>query len=109
MSQRSRNEIIENSLRKQVKLLPSDNLWRAAELASAALSYGHHRLSRSRPMRPEEGTDLAHRQRNPLLRFLPRVNAYLGIRREHRGLHGNGVGMRRDIIKLFIRSARRWP
>jgi hypothetical protein len=37
MSKLSRNEIIENALRKQVKLLPSDNLWRAAELAPAAL------------------------------------------------------------------------
>jgi hypothetical protein len=50
-------------------------------------------------MRPEEGMYLAHRQGNPLLGFLPRVDAYFGIRREHRSLHGDGVGMRRDIIR----------
>ncbi len=31
------------------------------------------RLNRNRPMRLQEGTYLAHRQRNPLLGLLPRI------------------------------------
>ena len=50
-------------------------------------------------MRPEEGTYLAHRQRNPLLRLFPREHAHFCLRREHRGLHGNSVRMRQDIIR----------
>ena len=50
-------------------------------------------------MRPEEGTYLAHRQGNPLLGLLPREHAHFGLRREHRGLHGDGVRMRRDIVR----------
>src|SRR6185312_3824417 len=56
-------------------------------------------LSRSRPMRLKEGTYLAHRQRNPLLGLLPWEYTHLGLWREHRGLHGDGVRMRRDIIR----------
>src|SRR5206468_8790270 len=55
------------------------------------------RLRRSRPMRPKEGTNLAYRQGNPLLGLLPRKDAHFRVRREHRGLHGHGVRMRRDI------------
>ena len=43
--------------------------------------------------------DLAHRQRNPLLGLLPWEHAHFGLWREHRGLHGHSVGMRRDIIR----------
>ena len=43
--------------------------------------------------------DLAHRQRNPLLGLLPRKHTHFGLWREHRGLHGHGVRMRRDIIR----------
>ena len=50
-------------------------------------------------MRPEERADLAHRQGNPLLGLLPRKHAHFGLRREHRGLHGDGVRMRRDIVR----------
>jgi hypothetical protein len=50
-------------------------------------------------MCPEERAYLAHRQRNPLLGLLPREHAYFRIRREHRGLHGDGVGMGGDIIR----------
>ena len=50
-------------------------------------------------MRPEEGTYLAHRQGNPLLGLLPREHAYFGLRREHRGLHGDSVRMRRNIVR----------
>jgi hypothetical protein len=50
-------------------------------------------------MCPEEGTYLAHRQGNPLLGLLPREHAHFGVWREHRGLHGDGVRMRRDIIR----------
>ena len=49
-------------------------------------------------MRLQEGPYLPHRQRDPLLGLLPREHAYLGFRREHRGLHGDCVGMCRDII-----------
>ena len=49
-------------------------------------------------MRPEEGTYLAHRQGNPLLGLFPREHAHFGLRREHRGLHGDGVWMRGDIV-----------
>src|SRR5690349_15461813 len=51
-----------------------------------------------RPVRAQERADLAHRQRNPLLRLLPRKQADLGIRRQHRRLHRDVVGMRRDIV-----------
>src|SRR5216683_3655318 len=57
------------------------------------------RLSRSRAMSPEKGTNLAHRQGNPLLGLLPRENAHFGIWREHRRLHGDGVRMRRNVIR----------
>src|SRR5713226_2402726 len=53
----------------------------------------------SRPMRLQEGTYLAHRQGNPLLGLLPRENAYFGLRRKHRTLHGDSVRMRRDIVR----------
>ena len=43
--------------------------------------------------------DLAHCQGNPLLGLLPREHAYFGFGREHRGLHGHGVRMRRDIVR----------
>ena len=43
-------------------------------------------------------TDLADRERNALLRLLPRKQADFGVRRQHRGLHGDRVGMRRDIV-----------
>src|SRR5260221_14633511 len=56
-------------------------------------------LSRSRPMRTEEGTYLAHRQRDSLLGLLPREHAHFGMRREHRSLHGDRVRVRRDIIR----------
>jgi hypothetical protein len=50
-------------------------------------------------MRSEEGTYLAHRQGNPLRWLFPWEHAHFGLRREHRGLHGDGVWMRRDIIR----------
>src|SRR5215831_7978230 len=53
------------------------------------------RLNRSEPVRPKEGTYLAHRQGNPFLRFLPWEHAHFRLRREHRGFHGDGVRMRR--------------
>jgi hypothetical protein len=73
---------------------PSGNV----KLAPApGLLYGHHRLSR--PVRFEEGMDLAHSQGNPLFGLLPRVDAHLGFRREHRALHGDGVRVRRNIVR----------
>src|SRR5437763_17196726 len=50
-------------------------------------------------MRPEKGTYLAYRQRYPLLGLLPRKHADFGLWREHRGLHRDGVWMRRNIIR----------
>ena len=50
-------------------------------------------------MRPEEGPYLAHRQWNPFPGPLPREHAHFGPRREHRGLHGDLVRMRRDIVR----------
>ena len=50
-------------------------------------------------MRPEEGPYLAHRQWNPFPGPLPREHAHFGPHREHRGLHGDLVRMRRDIVR----------
>jgi hypothetical protein len=36
--------------------------------------------------------DLAHRQENPLLGLPSREHADFGLRHQHRGLHGNGMG-----------------
>src|SRR5579859_5045216 len=69
------------------------------ELAPAAASCEHRRLSRSWAMCSEERMYLAHRQRNSFLGLLPREDAHFGLRREHRGLHGHGVWMRRDIVR----------
>jgi hypothetical protein len=52
--------------------------------APAPLSHGHRLLSR--PMRLEEGMDLAHRQGNPLFGLFPGEDAHFGVRREHRAL-----------------------
>jgi uncharacterized protein with beta-barrel porin domain len=46
-------------------------------------------------MRPEEGMDLAYRQGYPLLRLFPGKHAHFRSWRQHRGFHGNRVGMRR--------------
>ena len=42
--------------------------------------------------------NLAHGQRNPLLGVLPREQTDFGSRREHRALHRDRVGVRRDIV-----------
>src|SRR5438128_12629095 len=52
----------------------------------------------ARPMRLEEGMDLAHRQGNPLFGFFPGEHAHFGFRRDHRALHGDGVRMARGIV-----------
>src|SRR4029077_2985529 len=62
-----------------------------------SLTDEHRRLSRA--MSPEEGMYLAHRQGNPLLGLLPREHAHFGVWREHRSFHGDGVRMRRDIVR----------
>src|SRR6516162_5058117 len=46
-------------------------------------------LRRRGPACAEEGADLLHRERNLLLRLLPREHAHLCVRREHRCLHRN--------------------
>jgi hypothetical protein len=52
-----------------------------------------------RPMRLEEGMDVAHRQGNPLFGFFPGEHAHFGVRREHRALHGDGVRVGRGIVR----------
>src|SRR5262244_135340 len=46
----------------------------------------------------EEGADLPHRKRNPLLRLLPREHAHLRVWRQHRGLDRNRIRMSRDVV-----------
>src|SRR5438067_12148224 len=67
--------------------------WTAARCTAA-----HRRLSRSEPMRTEEGSYLAHREGNPFLGLLPGEHAHFGVRGEHRRLHGDSVRVRRDIV-----------
>ena len=50
-------------------------------------------------MCPEKRTYLADRKGNSLLGLLPRVDAHFGLWREHRALHGDGVRVRRDVIR----------
>src|SRR5438045_460774 len=57
------------------------------------------RLRLSRPMRLEEGMNLAHRQGNPLFGLFPGEDADFRVRREHRAFHGDGVRMSRDIVR----------
>ena len=61
--------------------------------------FGRASSQLSRLMRLEEGMDLAHRLGNPLFGFFPGEDAYFGFRREHRAFYGDGVRMRRDIIR----------
>src|SRR6516164_2316927 len=61
--------------------------------------FGTGRLSRNRPMRPEEGTYLAHCQGNPLFGLLPRKYTHFRLRREHGGLHGDRIWMCWYIIR----------
>src|SRR5215813_8747411 len=50
-------------------------------------------------MRLEEGMNLAHRQRDSLLGFLPGEDAHLGFWRKHRALHGYGVWVRGNFVR----------
>ena len=50
-------------------------------------------------MRPEEGAHVAHGQGNPVLGFLPGVEAHFGLRRKQRRLHGHRVGVSRDVVR----------
>src|SRR6516162_1979749 len=52
-----------------------------------------------RPMGPEEGAHMAHRQRDLVRGRLPRIEAHLGVRREMHALHRHGVGVRRDVVR----------
>src|SRR5579871_2179754 len=49
-------------------------------------------------MRAQERADLPDRQRNALLGLLPREHAHLGLWRQHRRFHGDGVGMGRNVV-----------
>src|SRR6516162_2941920 len=83
---------------------------RAAELVSAALSFRHgllgggcHGLMRCgrRPMGPQEGAYVAHRQRDLVRSVLPRIEADLRVWREMDALHRDGVGVRRDVVRQY--------
>ena len=50
-------------------------------------------------MRPEEGAHVAHGQGNPVLGFLPGVEAHFGLRRKERRLHGHRVRVSRDVVR----------
>ena len=50
-------------------------------------------------MRAHERTYLPHRQGNSFLRLLPGENAHFGVWREHRALHGDGIGMGGDFVR----------
>src|SRR6266516_5102914 len=54
---------------------------------------------RYRLMRPEEGADVAHRQRDLVLGVLPRVQAHLRVRREMHGLHRDGGRVPRHVVR----------
>ncbi len=51
------------------------------------------------PMRPQKRPDLAHGEGDALLRLFPWKHADFGFRREHRAFHGDGVGMRWNIVR----------
>src|SRR5258706_3689462 len=52
-----------------------------------------------RPMRAHERAYLAHRERNTLPGLLPRIEAHFGLRCEHRRFHGDGVRVRRNVVR----------
>ena len=54
---------------------------------------------RHRLMRPEEGADVAYRQRDLVLGVLPRVEAHLRVRRQMHRLHRDGVRVRRHVVR----------
>src|SRR5437764_11610064 len=56
-------------------------------------------LRSSSPMRLEERLDLAHGNRNPLRRLLPRIQTDLGLRRQRRRFHRYRERMRRHIVR----------
>lgn len=50
------------------------------------------------PVRAQERARLPHRDRDPVLRLLPREQAHFRLRREHHGFHRDGVRMRRRVV-----------
>jgi hypothetical protein len=50
-------------------------------------------------MRPEEAAHVAHRLLNVVRGVLPRVEAHFSLGRQTRGLHGDGVRVRRDVVR----------
>jgi len=50
-------------------------------------------------MRPEDVTHVAHRLGDQVLGLLPRVHCHLRVRCEGNDLHGDGVGMRRGVVR----------
>ena len=55
------------------------------------------------PMRPQKRAYLAHGQGNSFLRLLPGKEARFGLRREHRGLHRDGVRVRREVPGVSVK------
>ena len=50
-------------------------------------------------MRLQEGTYLAHGQRNPFLGLFPREHAHFGFGSQHGALHRDGERVRGDIVR----------
>ena len=84
-------------LRTRCSVLSAPAGWAWCAVATAPPQAGsvgdRHRL-----MRPEEGADVAHRQRDLVRRVLPRVQAHLRVRRQMHGLHRDGVRVRRHVV-----------
>src|SRR5437899_3091321 len=76
------------------KRYPSASRTVSMGIASLHPSYGLWH----RPVRAQEGADLAHRERHPLFRLLPRKQADFSVRRQQRAFHGDRVRMRGDVI-----------
>ena len=79
---------------RRTRATPSEHQSRSACIDTAERSSAS---TAKTPAGAEERTDLAHGQRNPFLRLLPREDADFSFRREH-PFHRDGVRMRRDVI-----------
>ena len=65
--------------------------WRSSRARTVSAALG-------RTVRAQERADLPHGDRNPLGRLLPRIDADLGLRREHHDFHRDRIWMRRDVV-----------
>src|SRR6266516_5885842 len=65
-----------------LRICPEGKLVPTHRVVARGHAFPDHALRR--PMRAEEGTDLTHRERNPLLRLLPRNHAHFRLPRPPR-------------------------